>query len=333
MSLLKLKSYDYHDVYVLPKVNPASRIAFVSFSAWSMTGVGTIFGHAFFGVNGIPAYFVVQRKNVWYRSSDIEEIAFDICAHAKSSGLDLVLYGASMGGYAAVNFRSLFGAIHSIAIAPQVLILPENAPFEPRWMNERKEMPMGSIAEVNNLSRQRVPLLVFFDPNHSLDRQHIENLKRISGNCDGDCVIEVPYANHDVARALVKSKVIQRCLIAMAEYSPIDVDSFRQQCANLFRQDPKAFLNYYRNVVSVSHAKLGHDDYFYFLSFMEKTKDFDFEACYMAAEIYAKLESREAALAMSQASLDRYPREIPNYLHLKHTGILKKFGIVSSQSL
>lgn len=331
MSVVKIKSYEYHDVYVTSEAKAGSRIAFVSFSAWSSSGVGTIFGSAFFRANGIPAYFVVQRKNVWYQTPDIKEISSDIIAHAANLGYSLVLYGASMGGYAAVNHRVLFNAIHSVAIAPQVMISLDNASFESRWIEERKNIPLESFAEANGLSRQTVPLLVFFDPRHLLDSKHIDCLMQVS-KASVNSIIEVPYANHDVARALVKSKVIQQHLIAIAKGESVEVGAVALQCADLFKKDCKAFLNYYRSKAAVEHIEAGDEDYLRFVSFATESKCFDFESCYMAAEIYARLNNQEQAIELSLASLDRYPREIPTYLKLKHAGILRKFGVLENNA-
>ena len=329
MALVKLAGHEKHDVYV-SDASLDGEFAYVCFSAWSKGGVGVPFGHRFFESNKIPAYYVIQRENVWYTTPDIYDLAEVVKNDAAVNGRKLVLYGASMGGYGALHLRNVFGAVMAVAIAPQLFVHPENCPKENRWPVERTKLMANISAEQerSNWVIQAASTISFFDPHHLQDGNQFRLMDSTRGfHFDKNKLIEVPHANHDVARALVVNEIIQPYLINFARGKEVDLGTMVFECAGLFKKDVKAFLNYYRLSVLDTKSLTRASDRARFNQFMNDKPTLDFEGCYMAAEIYGKLDASEEAVEYSTASLKRYPGELPQYLIMKHQFILKRFGL------
>lgn len=85
----------------------------------------------------------------------------------------VIVYGASMGGYAAIRFSSYVGATTVLAIAPQYSMRPDRVPFEARWSSEQKGINF-CIDESPTTSGK---IIVIYDPANCHDRMHVELIR------------------------------------------------------------------------------------------------------------------------------------------------------------
>jgi tetratricopeptide (TPR) repeat protein len=75
---------------------------------------------------GVTAVGVVARRDNWFPAQAMREAA--PCIRNKLAAYRQVIsYGSSMGGYAALKYSALAGASHALAFAPQYTIAPEVA--------------------------------------------------------------------------------------------------------------------------------------------------------------------------------------------------------------
>lgn len=102
----------------------------------------------------------------------------------------VILYGSSMGAFAALKYNSILRADLSIALSPQCSIDPAIVPrtrytkfFVPDWHHELKIEP-EDIATRS---------YVIFDPHYSDDREHFENIRGIPHIIP----IHANFVNHD----------------------------------------------------------------------------------------------------------------------------------------
>ncbi|WP_155500156.1 YqiA/YcfP family alpha/beta fold hydrolase [Comamonas testosteroni] len=295
---------------------------FISFSSWNSAGSGTSFGASFFQKRNIEAYYVCQRKgNHWWHSSEMLQAANSI----KNDGKESILYGSSMGGYAACHLQNLFSASASIAIAPQIFVDKKINPLEKRWPADlecvNKRLSFDEVASIGAIS---APTYIFYDPLHDLDANH---MKILSGSIWGGDIryFQVPYGNHDVARVLNNSGILKDIIISI---SGGDIDpGIYARCMKAYLKDKKCFLNFYRKYLS---SKSIEDLEYYseiFDSHTENISGLDFEGLYMLSECFFHTKKFDFAYDYMKKSLEvyrsSYRREPPNYLWLKLENIKK----------
>ena len=301
---------------------------FVSFSAWSPSGVGSPFGLGFFKKHNIEAYLINQAgRNHWWHSSEMETVADIIDKRRESSGKQVILYGASMGGYGCIHLRKLFKSKTAIAVGSQVFVDKKILPNEARWPEDLNALQDRFIFnEILNFNDQPGELILFYDPLHQLDSHHIQKLKTIAqtGNIH---LIEVPYSNHDVARLLSRTKFLQKLILTCNTKGFIDKFAI-PDCSELYLDDYKSFFNFFRSLKKQTHSDR-IDELIPLLNIYTASQDMDFEALYMAAECLSILGNYHQALEFMEKSrasyCEKYNKTPPRYLQLKIDHI-KKIG-------
>jgi hypothetical protein len=82
---------------------------------------------------GYSVLGVVAKSPAWYPATSLRAAARSLEHRLRRDG-PRVLYGGSMGGYAALKFSRLFHATHVLAMCPQVTIDPATCPaFDRRF--------------------------------------------------------------------------------------------------------------------------------------------------------------------------------------------------------
>jgi hypothetical protein len=126
----------------------------------------------------------------------------------------VVLTGASMGGFAALNFAPLIPEARVLAFSPQTTMNKVIAPYEARFPFAVKRsnwdgMPFLDAAAAMPYIRRAV---VVFDPMVPEDRAHAARL-------DGPNVqlLRIPFATHEAIRVVLKTGTFQLLVDAMVE--------------------------------------------------------------------------------------------------------------------
>ena len=287
------------------------------------------FWFKFFQKNKIETFFVSQNgKNQWWHTPDVDDVAQIVMRRKDQSGKKLILYGSSMGGYASCHLRTLFGADIAVAIAPQIFVDRKLFPCDSRW-----ERDISNIQnrlrhdETANINAQLGELIVFYDPLHPQDNAHVQHLLNVSQRVP-PTLVEVPYSNHDVARLLSQTKILQGVLLSINKDGCFD-RSVIPVCAESYLRDHKCFFNFFRNH-SFSEDQERIDLTNKLHGFLSLSVDMDFEALYMAAECLSKIKLHASAVEMIDRSIalyrGRYLKEPPSYLFLKRDKIRGNSG-------
>ncbi len=126
----------------------------------------------------------------------------------------VVLTGASMGGFAALNFAPLIPEARVLAFSPQTTMNKVIAPYEARFPFAVKRsnwegMPFLDAAAAMPYIRRAV---VVFDPMVPEDRAHAARL-------DGPNVqlLRIPFATHEAIRVVLKTGTFPLLVDAMVE--------------------------------------------------------------------------------------------------------------------
>ncbi|TVT30877.1 hypothetical protein [Marinobacter vinifirmus] len=297
-------------------------IAAVCFSAWTSAAEGKRFGEGFFSRNKIPAFFIVQRSNHWWHTSEIWSALDCIRSILLDKGLGSICYGSSMGGYGSVHFSKYLYSSMAVAVGPQLFVNEDVIPEEKRWVQERKKIEF-LFDEVSNLKKSSVETIVFFDNFNAPDNLQVE---RCQSRVPASNVkyIACPYTMHDAVRVLVKDDRFKMFLIDCfsGNFSGFDgVDGFEEHCLSVYAADDKAFLNWARNVQGIK--SLSTQDRERLIDIFGCYKGLRFQELFMLAQALLKIGFYKEAVLCSLESMKKYPKpEIPPYMWSKHESVL-----------
>lgn len=157
---------------------------------------------------GWDTIYVAQRAGTQYQKLSIE--AFSDAVSPITAGRDVVCYGSSLGGYAALYYA---GAINARVLAA--------APILPAWPplgRPHDAIPIlhEPLTDVKRTSHSPV---VVFDPMVTADRLMIEKLVRPIYP-DGRYV-ELEFAGHTVLESLKRSRLLQPFVSAVIEHDKV----------------------------------------------------------------------------------------------------------------
>jgi hypothetical protein len=149
----------------------------------------------------------------------------------------VVVYGFSIGAYAAMNFAPFIGAKIAIAASPLFSPDPDKVPFERRWRKVRTRPP-GSFP-FDNMVRGLKSLdhaYVMYDP-YDDDDQHTRLIAEVAPSVT---LMPVPFSGHPVSSVLAVNGTIYR-LIADIAHDRLDVKGFHAAARLCRRGSPRYF--------------------------------------------------------------------------------------------
>lgn len=164
------------------------------------------FGESFLKAQGISAIHVMGRREDWYQYPDLEAALATVKA-AVAGASQVMTYGTSMGGYAAVRFADAVGAHATLALSPQYSIDPAKAPFEKRWPQDAHRLTF--LPHLDGPIRSQARQIIVYDPMTN-DRLHAA---LISADIAID-ELRVPFAGHPVGPFLSEGGVLAKLFSA-----------------------------------------------------------------------------------------------------------------------
>lgn len=182
-----------------------------------------LWGDRFLGRFGASLLGLTDYTASWYPAEDMRHLHAELRplldAHDR-----VILYGFSMGAYAALKYSALFGSTMTLAFAPQFSIEPEVAGefdrrrattfFQPHLHREMEIRP----EDLHGLS------LVFFDPALTDDRQHARRI----GACGVSGLIATPFTGHEPVPFARNIGLTEHILRRMLEGRAVGPDMVRQ---------------------------------------------------------------------------------------------------------
>ena len=166
------------------------------------------FAQEFLTARGLSAIHVVNSANRWYQERALEQV-LAVLRPTLEAYNRIILYGSSMGGYAALRFADRLCADLVIAISPQYTVAPRQAPFDPRWKTAARRFRWRRDL--------LVPLspgpasVVIYDPANTLDRRHVDLVARDRP------IVRVPilYSGHPAGTYLAEGGLIVSLIMGL----------------------------------------------------------------------------------------------------------------------
>ncbi|MEP4699511.1 MAG: hypothetical protein ABJZ79_00020 [Parasphingorhabdus sp.] len=197
-------------------------------------------GSAAFRVRGISHLCVKPKSVDWYRKPDIVQ-GFEFLARRKvfENFDEVITYGGSMGGFAAMVYADLIGAKTVFAINPQTTMDKSKVPWEDRFERALLYNWKGPYSDVAEGYMQDVEkFYVCLDRRFPKDWNH---MMRLSESVRAKMtVLNFPYVNHEMPGHMTSIKILTPLMEQMVEGN-LDLTAFRKKVRE--RRDLKRYYN------------------------------------------------------------------------------------------
>ncbi len=134
---------------------------------------------------------------------------------------NIVGYGGSMGGYAAIKYSNLLNMNRIIAFVPQYSIDPEQVEDRryAEFFNAVANKDMQIQPQDVDVSREYI---IVYDPYFSIDREHYLKIKEILPSLH---TIHLPFTGHEALSVLASSSLYM-ILLSMNLMKHISINKF-----------------------------------------------------------------------------------------------------------
>ncbi len=185
-------------------------------------------------------------ENDWFNSLGVDEINDCLLQFDLGSFSERILYGSSMGGFAAFAFSGIFNATKVIAFSPQFSIEKD---WDTRWRFSLKGSKHRHLIENNRNSAINAKCLIIYDST-SLDRLHVSNICSVFTNVQ---TFALPNTNHSPSVVLAELNLLDRIQDDFIYGNSLD------EYFNIYRENRFNSLfykhNFARRLSSRSHEK------------------------------------------------------------------------------
>jgi hypothetical protein len=150
---------------------------------------------------GYAVLGVQSHAKDWFRRPAAPQMLQDLTAQGFFDGFSrIVMLGASMGGFAALNFAALVPGARVIALSAQSTMNPDIAPFEARFPCAVRKSNWTDPDFLDAAQATAPYAALLFDPFTPEDRQHAA---RLSGRHVQK--VHLGHATHEAVRVVIKS--------------------------------------------------------------------------------------------------------------------------------
>jgi len=187
------------------------------------------FGESFFRQRGISAIFVNGSGNHWYQYPDMLD-ALAATRRALRCCPNIMTYGSSMGGYAAIRFAEHVGANKALALSPQYSRDPSKVRFETQWAAEGRSIRWRR--ELDGRISTMVRPVIVYDP-VGRDGRHVAMIAADTPIT----AIGLPHTAHPVITFLASVDMLESLLLDTLA-GRLDATAFRGEARRRSRTDP-----------------------------------------------------------------------------------------------
>lgn len=147
---------------------------------------------------------ITTKKQNWYVSAEMEEVV-SICKNIIKDR-KVIIFGPSMGGYAAIKYSKRLNADYVLSLAPKFSIYPDDCRLPPHYAQYVKE-DMKNMAIKPEDTKGKI--YICYDPKDETDnfQAHETSLR-----CKSSVLIPVFYAGHVIISSLLGTKSIKKIM-------------------------------------------------------------------------------------------------------------------------
>jgi pimeloyl-ACP methyl ester carboxylesterase len=168
------------------------------------------FGRVFFQNRKISCVYIIPIWNHWYQYEYIGD-AIDIIRLFARNFKKVVIYGVSMGGYAALKYANYLGSSGVISISPQAVITGTQSEFDKRFSRFWDKIEFKSDSWTSETNHP-INTMVLYDKYHVEDNGHA---KIISRNIKHAKMVGLPFSGHEVFAVLNEAGILSDFIFAL----------------------------------------------------------------------------------------------------------------------
>lgn len=185
----------------------------------------------------------MNKHSHWFPAANMQRAMVAI-AEILQTHLYKVMYGGSMGGYAAIKYSQLLQATHVLAMCPQSGIDAQQYPgWSPGWQEYFVPSMQGMRIKPEDIAGQVYVICDFHD---RVDKQHADHIADSSAQVQ---LINMPCAKHHVTTVIAGSRNLEQLIQACLQGQRIELHRISRHC----RRHSDI---YKKNVLKVAHRKL-----------------------------------------------------------------------------
>lgn len=235
------------DIRVVSALQDRSGPVLVTFQPAAVEGAEHGFTGGGFGENWAvkrcAAVLFKSRYSHWYQSTETEDALETARQHLQ--GRDIVTYGSSMGGYAAIVTSKALQARRVIALSPQYSIDPQKVPWDTRYNVFARHLNFFRD-DMQNLVSRDAEIYVFYDP-FDLDHLHHREISRVVSNLIS---VRVPFAGHPASARMKDAGVLGLALSGIFD-AHFDQTAFTQ----IYARNKRNLAGYWSRLFNLARGR------------------------------------------------------------------------------
>ena len=212
----------------------------ITFNAFGTINEKTIrteepWGFKFIARHGLSILGIKPLTAEWYRGPDLHAFLRSAEFARFVAGFDrVILYGTSMGAFAALVFSDAVPNADVLALNPQTTLDRRIVPWEWRWKGGQAQDWNGDFNDAAIFSRKARRVFVTYDPFFRLDRLHAERLPK-----ENVTRVLVPLVGHSTTIWLTKMGLLKGLFLDVLN-GTFDTHVFRERV-----RKRRSFAHYY----------------------------------------------------------------------------------------
>ncbi|MFO1340054.1 MAG: sulfotransferase family 2 domain-containing protein [Burkholderiaceae bacterium] len=182
-----------------------------------------VWGQALLLKRGVSVLGVKRVATDWYRNPELHQAFRALQAAGWFRRYAQVLfYGSSMGGYAALAFAACAPGCTVLAFSPQSTLAPERCWFDQRFAGARARRWRGDLVDGVDGAEAAARVYVCYDPHQVKDRLHAQRLP-----AHNRVDLRLPFVGHTTVQALAAMRQL-RPVFDQALAGTLDAAGFRR---------------------------------------------------------------------------------------------------------
>lgn len=169
--------YENENIIIVSDIFDPDRVV-LSFSPLMREGqtsdANSGFGYKLFNKSQISAIYFIPKWNFWYQSEYLGS-ALEIVLDAIQGFKEVISYGVSMGGYAALRYADYFNVMKILAFCPTVLLSKDKGAFDKRYVMHLDKLENRSDTWLEQFNHQSEAIIIY-DEQHHPDNKHVDAL-------------------------------------------------------------------------------------------------------------------------------------------------------------
>lgn len=199
---------------------------------------------------GIDAVHVVPKGNDWYQYDEMPALLDQIKIRSTAYS-EIVTYGLSMGGTAALQSSGQLSACRTVTYAPQFSVDRKRVPFDPGWQDRVSGLDFVWDDFDKNVSKDAQHIIAY-DPRMA-DRRHVGEIqKRVPV-----VPLRIPFGGHHVWHTLNQAGIGSTALAAMIR-GDFDLQDIRSSLRKARRNDVRYWMNIARTTSRWRDSAIQH---------------------------------------------------------------------------